>query len=85
MMDFMDEKVGDMVVMAARSLQQPRELVDGRWDACSSQRMAVDGSGMTVMTVGMLAAAEERVKGSVGACLFPTGKREHWDILISSK
>ncbi|CAL8119640.1 unnamed protein product [Prunus armeniaca] len=66
-------------------LGQLRELVDGRWDACSSQRMGVDGSRMTMMVVGMLAVAEERVKGSVGASLFPTNKREHWDIFISGR
>ncbi|CAL2265712.1 unnamed protein product [Prunus armeniaca] len=49
-----------MVVMAVGSLQQPRELVDHCWDACNSQRMEVDGLGMTVMAAGMLAAAEER-------------------------
>ncbi|CAL2270851.1 unnamed protein product [Prunus armeniaca] len=45
-------------VMAVGSLQQPRELVDGRRDAYSSQRMEVDGSGMTVMAAGMLAKAK---------------------------
>ncbi|KAI5323430.1 hypothetical protein L3X38_032502 [Prunus dulcis] len=59
MMKFKDEKVGDMVVMAVGSLQQLRELFDGCWDACNSQRMKVDGLGMTVMVGGMLAAAEE--------------------------
>ncbi|CAL8168275.1 unnamed protein product [Prunus armeniaca] len=47
-------------LMVARVLEQTRDV--GRWllDACSNQRMKVDGSGMTVMTDGMLAAAEER-------------------------
>ncbi|CAL8167864.1 unnamed protein product [Prunus armeniaca] len=35
-------------------------LVNGCWDACSSQRIEVDGSGMTMLAVGMLAATEER-------------------------
>ncbi|KAI5344376.1 Hypothetical predicted protein [Prunus dulcis] len=70
MMDFKGEKVGDLVVMTAGSLQQLRELVDGRWDACSSQMMEVDGSRMTMMAVGMLAVAEERVSshGCKEAC-----------------
>ncbi|KAI5322748.1 hypothetical protein L3X38_031820 [Prunus dulcis] len=39
-------------------------LVDGYWDACSSQRMEVDGLGMTVMAARMLATAEEMVATS---------------------
>ncbi|CAL9001281.1 unnamed protein product [Prunus brigantina] len=56
----------------------------GIQDACSSQRMEVDDLGMIVMIAGMLATTEEMVN-SQGSILFPTGKREYWDILISSR
>ncbi|PQM39736.1 hypothetical protein Pyn_30495 [Prunus yedoensis var. nudiflora] len=36
--DFKDEKVGDMVVMAAGSLQQPREWVNGHWMLAAVKR-----------------------------------------------
>ncbi|PQM38724.1 hypothetical protein Pyn_07873 [Prunus yedoensis var. nudiflora] len=43
-------------LMVAKVLEQPRVLVDGYWDACSSQGWRL----MARMTAGMLAVAEWR-------------------------
>ncbi|PQP91943.1 hypothetical protein Pyn_34078 [Prunus yedoensis var. nudiflora] len=48
----------------------------GLMDACSSQRMEVDGSGMTVIAAGMLAVDEERECLNNISFAYP-----HWKVM----